>query len=164
MQPNHQRENILSARDLTITIVTSSYHGAVTEVLRSGATEAFLSAGGDDARLLHVTAPGTFELAVLCSQCCVDRGQGTPDAIVALGCVIRGETTHDQHLNMAVSHQLARLSVDTGIPIAFGVLTCNTMDQAHARAGGEHGHKGIEAMEAALNTISAIHTLDHKVH
>jgi 6,7-dimethyl-8-ribityllumazine synthase len=164
MQPNAQNENMLNAHDLTIAVVTSSYHAAITEALRDGASETFLGAGGSPDRLLHIEAPGTYELPVLCSHCCVDHGQGTPDAIVALGCVIRGETSHDQHINMAVSNQLARLSVDTGIPIAFGVLTCETMEQAHARAGGDQGHKGIEAMTAALQTISAIQTLHQKAN
>ena len=75
---------------------------------------------------------------------------GRFDAVIALGCVITGETTHDQYINSAVSAALASMTVSTGVPIAFGVLTCQTMEQALARAGGAKGNKGAEAMTAAV--------------
>ena len=164
MQPHSPDEIRPDASDLTIAIVTSQYHADITDALRDGAVEAFVEAGGDPGSLIHVTAPGTFELPMLCSHCCVDRGERTPNAIVALGCVIRGETTHDRHINDAVAQHLMRLSVDTGIPIGFGVLTCENREQALARAGGEHGHKGVETMHAVLQAIDAIGTLDQPVH
>ena len=160
MQPHPHDEIRPDARDLTVAIVTSRYHADITDVLRDGAEKAFVDAGGDPASIIHITAPGTFELPMLCSHCCVDRGPRTPDAIVALGCVIRGETTHDRHINDAVSQHLMRLSVETGVPIGFGVLTCETHEQAAARAGGAHGHKGVETMHAVLQAIAAIHSLD----
>jgi 6,7-dimethyl-8-ribityllumazine synthase len=163
MQPHSPDEIRPDASDLIIAIVTSRYHADITDALRDGAVEAFVEAGGDPAALIHVTAPGTFELPLLCSHCCVDRGVRTPDAIVALGCVIRGETTHDRHINDAVAQHLMRLSVDTGIPIGFGVLTCENHEQAVARAGGAHGHKGVETMHAVLQSIAAIGTLDQPV-
>ena len=76
--------------------------------------------------------------------------------IVALGAVIRGETTHDQHINRSVSHAITRLSVDANIPVLFGVLTCETMEQAIHRAGGNVGNKGAEAAEAALQMVGLL--------
>ena len=163
MQPHSSDEIQPDARDLTIAIRTSRYHSDITDVLRDGAVEAFIEAGGSRDSLLLLDAPGTFELPVICSHCCVDRGQRTPDAIVALGCVIQGETTHDRYINDAVSQHLMRLSVETGMPIGFGVLTCATHAQAAARAGGDHGHKGIETMHAVLQAVAAIRTLDQPV-
>jgi 6,7-dimethyl-8-ribityllumazine synthase len=159
MQPQQPDDIPIDTRDLTIAIITSRYHGEVTEALRDGAVEAFTSAGGDPGSLIHVYAPGAFELPVLCRHCCLGEAIDTPDGIVAIGCVIRGETTHDQHINQAVSNQLAALAVETGIPIGLGVLTCETMEQARSRAGGDKGNKGVEAMHAVLQTIASIQSL-----
>ena len=80
-------------------------------------------------------------------------------AIVALGCVISGETTHDQYINHAVSQGLTSISVRTGVPVAFGLLTCASFGQAEARAGGEKGNKGAEAMAAALELARTVQAL-----
>ena len=162
MQPLEHPDIPIDTRDLTIAIVTSRYHGAVTNALRDGAVEAFTDAGGDPAALIHVDAPGTFELPVLCRHCCDGNSIDVPHGVVAIGCVIRGETTHDRHINEAVSNQLAALAVDSGIPIGFGVLTCQTIEQAMARAGGEKGNKGVEAMQAVLQTIASMRSLGSK--
>ncbi|TVQ53309.1 MAG: 6,7-dimethyl-8-ribityllumazine synthase, partial [Phycisphaerales bacterium] len=82
--------------------------------------------------------------------------QGQVDAIVAIGCVITGETPHDQYICSAVANGLAQISVETGIPVAFGVLTCQTMGQARNRAGGRQGNKGEEAMTAAIEAAGAV--------
>lgn len=81
---------------------------------------------------------------------------GAFDAVVVLGCIVKGETTHDQHLATAVANEIARIGVETGCPIGFGVLTVNSMEQAQARAGGAQGNKGEEAMAAALDTLEAL--------
>ena len=74
-------------------------------------------------------------------------------AVIALGCVIKGETTHDEHINRAVSLALMEMGVETGVPIAFGLLTCNTLEQAINRSGGTVGNKGHEAAEAVLELL-----------
>lgn len=156
-KPHHEID--LDASELTIAVVTSRYHDSITDRLRDGAVEAFTEAGGDPARIIHVDSPGTFELPVLCQAICVNRGAHAPDAVVAIGCVIAGETTHDQHINQAVSTSLCSLSTRTGIPIAFGVITCNDATQAEARAGGSRGNKGREAMRAAIDTVMSIRSI-----
>ena len=77
-------------------------------------------------------------------------------AVICLGAVIRGETTHDEHINRQVSLALGQVSVETGIPVAFGVLTCNTLEQAIHRSGGNVGNKGIEAAQAALEMANLL--------
>jgi len=82
------------------------------------------------------------------------------DSVLTLGCVVRGETTHDQHINTAVSGGLGRLSLDYKTPVAFGLLTVNTMDQAIQRSGGEVGNKGVEVAEAAIHMLLLYKEMD----
>jgi len=94
--------------------------------------------------------PGTYEIPAVAAAC---ARSGRYDAIVCLGCVIRGETWHDRYIADAVSQSLQRIACSEGpIAVGFGVLTVDSPEQAEARAGGEHGNKGAEAMEAALET------------
>ncbi len=148
-----------SGSGLRIGLVVSRYHAAVTEALRDAAADLFTEAGGADTDLAIVPAPGAFELPTLCRALAV---RGDIDAIVAIGCVIKGETSHDQHISHAVAQGLTQVSVDTGVPIAFGVLTCHTMEQAKARAGGSgtgKPNKGAEAMAAAIETARTVRAL-----
>jgi 6,7-dimethyl-8-ribityllumazine synthase len=103
-----------------------------------------------------VKAPGAFELVAISRAAAV---RGDVDAVVALGCVLTGETSHDRHICDAVAHGLARISVEFGKPAAFGVLTCQTLSQAQARCGGAKGNKGEEAMRAAIGAAQAIKEL-----
>ena len=146
-----------SAHGLRVAIVTSQYHESITAMLQDGAIEAFTEAGGQENDIRTYDSPGTFELPVLCSTLAKsESGRPKLDGIVALGCVITGETMHDQYINSAVSSALARLSTDTGIPIGFGVLTCATMEQAKERSGGTKGNKGAEAMRAVIATARTL--------
>ena len=77
----------------------------------------------------------------------------SPDAVICLGCVVRGETTHDQYINSTVSSELGKLGLEHRTPVAFGLLTCNTMDQAIQRAGGDVGNKGIESADAVIELL-----------
>ncbi len=149
----------LDARGLRIGIAVSRYHEHVTSKLAAGAQACFERAGGRVDQLIIVSAPGAFELPVIARK--LVAGQPRVDGVIALGCVITGETTHDQYINQAVANALTTLAADTGTPVAFGVLTCQTMEQAEARAGGAHGHKGEEAMAAVLETIHTLRELDH---
>ena len=158
MKHQPTRPTTLDASDMRIAVVTSRYYEEVTAALRDGATEAFCECGGDIDRLLHIDSPGTWELPVLCSG--LLRTPGKFDAVVAIGCVITGETTHDRYINGGVSGALAQLAIQTSTPVAFGVLTCNSMDQALARAGGDVGNKGRESMLAAIDAAHTIRSLD----
>ncbi len=120
--------------------------------LIKGAQQAFRDVYGrwPRGRMMVTSVPGTWELPVTIAAM-LRNLDPVPDAFVALGCVIKGETSHDRWINDAVCNALATLSVEVRVPIALGVLTCDTMAQAAARAGGEHGNKGHDAMKAAID-------------
>jgi 6,7-dimethyl-8-ribityllumazine synthase len=126
--------------------------------LHQGARNAFLEAGGLDDDLILVDVPGAFELVAVAHAL---AARSDLDAVVCLGCVITGETTHDRYICEAVANGLADISARTGRPVAFGVLTCQNLDQALARAGegggnAKKGNKGEEAMHAALIAAHAV--------
>ncbi|MHC4415865.1 MAG: 6,7-dimethyl-8-ribityllumazine synthase [Planctomycetota bacterium] len=145
-----------SAAGLRVGVAVSRYHARITDAMRDAAASQFTSAGGDENDLRIVPAPGAFELTAICRALAESDDL---DAIVALGCVIAGETTHDQHIASAVAHGLTSITVRTGVPVAFGVLTCRTLEQAEARAGGDKGNKGAQAMAAAIEAARAVQAL-----
>lgn len=141
-----------------VCIIVSRYNETVTGPMRTAAVAAFRARfpATADSVLGIVEAPGAFELTALASAA-IDSG--AYDGVVTLGCVIRGETDHDRYISQAIAAGLTNLTVQTGIPVAFGVITANTPEQALARAGGAKGNKGAEAMDALLDTIDAMHHL-----
>jgi 6,7-dimethyl-8-ribityllumazine synthase len=128
-------------------VVVSRYNESITSKLLSGALETLAAGGVKDENIDVAWVPGAFELPLAASRL---AESGKYAAVICLGAVIRGETTHDQHINRAVSHFLMEISVRTGVPMPFGVLTCETLEQAIHRAGGNKGNKGAEAARAAL--------------
>lgn len=139
-----------SVSDSKFAIVVSKYHLSITQKLVDGAKQA-LTRNEVPAESIEVFwVPGAWEIPTA-TQLVLNRKAF--DAVLTFGCVIRGETSHDQHINTTVSNSLGRLSLDYQVPVAFGVLTCNTMDQAIARSGGEVGNKGVETAEAAIHML-----------
>ncbi|MFG0306872.1 MAG: 6,7-dimethyl-8-ribityllumazine synthase [Phycisphaerales bacterium JB040] len=142
-----------------VAIVVSTYNRTVTDALRDGAIGEFLRRGGSRDALAVIEAPGAFELPAVADAA---AESGLYRGVCCLGCVIRGETTHDQHISSAVAQGLMSISLRLGVPAAFGVITANTSEQARARAGlvdaasGGKGNKGVEAMAALLDTLGAI--------
>ncbi len=134
-------------------IVVSAYNQAVTGRLLQGAVDRLREADVPDERIDVVWAPGAWELPLL-----VDRlaRQSRYASIIALGCVIRGETTHDRHINRQVSLALGELALRYQLPIPFGLLTCQNMEQALQRAGGTAGNKGAECAEVALQLVDLL--------
>lgn len=144
-----------------IAIVVSAYTRAVTGAMESGARDAYLARGGDAAHLGVFEVPGAFELVAAAAHAVrAEVWKG----VVCLGCVIRGETTHDEHLARAVTHELASMSARSGTPIGYGVVTTLDLDQALARAGGDKGNKGADAMHAVLDTLGALGAIDRAAH
>lgn len=144
------------ATGLCIGIVTSRYHEEITTVLRQGAIEEFLRLGGDEDALVYSTTPGAFELiAVVHSM----AQREEIDGVIALGCVIKGETDHNQFINQAVAHGLSEIVLRTGTPVGMGILTCDRYAQAEERSGGARGNKGRDAMGAAVESIARIRSL-----
>lgn len=139
-------------------IVVSRYNDSITSVMLQGAVDAYQTAGGSEESLAILEAPGAYELVSIAG---VAAASGMYGSVVCLGCVIKGETDHDVHISNAVANGLAEISIRTGVPVAFGVLTTNTIDQARARAGGIVGNKGAEAMDAVLGAAGAIEAIEN---
>lgn len=137
-------------------IVVARYNRGVTERLLAGSRRLLAQGGLEDSQITVARVPGAWEL-----PCAAARlvASGDYSGIVCLGAVIRGETSHDEHINRAVSQALMQLSVTHAMPIGLGLLTCHTYEQAYARAGGEAGNKGEEAAEAVLEMIGLFQSL-----
>lgn len=133
-----------------VAIIVSQWNELVTKQLLEGAVSELEDQEQVSAEIFHV--PGTWEIPVVAAS--IARSEKPVAAIVALGCILQGQTTHGTLLSSDVSSALMRLQVETGIPIAYGVLTPETMEQALDRAGMKHGNKGREAAQAALKMIS----------
>ena len=141
-------------------VVVSRFNEAITSRLRDGARAALLEAGAADDHIVVYTVPGAFELPQA-ARCAAETG--SYDAVVCLGCVIRGETPHFEYSSAAVAHGLMEASGETGVPMAFGVLTTDSWEQAEARAGGGRDNKGFEAAAAALEMAELFASIK-KVH
>lgn len=139
-------------------IVVSSYNEWITQSLLDGALETADRLLGDRGEVLVCRAPGAFELPSVAAAM-VERWEC--HCVVCLGCIIKGETSHDVHLANSVASALQMLAMGVGlsggaIPVGFGVLTVDNAEQAEARTGGAHGNKGSEAVEAVLHALGAI--------
>ena len=139
--------NIPSAEELTIGIVVSDYHNKITHALYEGCMETLLKHGAKEENIHIVQSPGAFELPAAAKMI---AAQHNPDAVICQGCVIQGETKHNDYINQAVATALATLGMATGKAFIFGVLTPNDEQQALERAGGKHGNKGVESAIAAI--------------
>lgn len=139
--------------DARFAIVVSRYNQNITGKLLEGALTTLAEHGIPDDAIEVAWVPGAWEIPLV-----ADRFAKTQQfsAVLTLGCVIRGETTHDQHINQQVSASLGDIAVRHGIPVAFGVLTVNSLEQAIHRSGGNVGNKGEEAATAALEMTSLL--------
>ncbi|HMG32153.1 MAG TPA: 6,7-dimethyl-8-ribityllumazine synthase [Jiangellaceae bacterium] len=140
------------ADQLRVAVVAARWHEDVATGLLDGALRALTEAGVDDPLVLRV--PGSFELPVACAR----LARAGYDAVVALGVVIRGGTPHFEYVCHAATDGLVRVSVETGVPVGFGLLTCDDEEQARDRAGlpGSSEDKGFDAAQAALATVLAL--------
>jgi len=139
-----------------IAIVVARWNESITQKLLDGAVATLTNRGIPDELIDVAWVPGAWEIPLV-AQRFTDSHRYR--AVICLGAVIRGETTHDQHINRAVSAAISQLALDTGIPVLFGILTCETMEQAIHRAGGNVGNKGVECADAALHMIGLLKNL-----
>ena len=144
-------EGPLDAKGLKVALIASRFNEFVTAKLVEGALDGLVRHGADPKNLTLVKVPGSFELPQVAARL---AGQGNYDAIVALGCLIRGETPHFDLIAAEAAKGLAQAGVSSGVPVIFGVLTCDTMEQAVDRAGGKAGNKGWDAALAAIEMVS----------
>ena len=149
-------EGHLEAGGLKVALVASRFNDLVTSRLVEGALDGLVRHGADPKNLTLFKVPGAFELPQLAAKL---AAQGRYDAIVALGCLIRGETPHFDLLAAEAAKGLAHVALTSGVPVIFGVLTCDTMEQAIDRAGGKAGNKGWDAALAAVEMTSLFRRL-----
>jgi 6,7-dimethyl-8-ribityllumazine synthase len=141
------------AQGFRFAIVVSKYHDFITDKLEAGALRALSAAGAGDDDVAIVRVPGAFELPLAAQHAAeTDRF----DAIICLGCLIRGETPHMDYIASAVADGLAAAAGATGVPMTFGVLTTNSVEEAIARAGDGPSNKGHEAAVAAIDMASVV--------
>jgi 6,7-dimethyl-8-ribityllumazine synthase len=144
------------ASDAFFGVVVARWNEAITHKLLDGAVSTLKEQGVADERIDVAWVPGSFEIPLAAQRM---AASGRYNAVLCLGAVIRGETSHDQHINRAVSLAISQLALSTNVPVLFGVLTCDTMEQAIHRAGGNVGNKGAECAEAALHMVGLLKNL-----
>jgi 6,7-dimethyl-8-ribityllumazine synthase len=139
--------NIPDAGEMTFGIVVAEWNAHITHALYEGCCDTLLKHGAKPENIHTMQVPGSFELPAGARML---AGKHNLDAVICLGCVIRGETSHNEYINHAVANGLVNLSIATGRPYIFGLLTTNDEQQALDRAGGKHGNKGVEAAVTAI--------------
>ena len=149
-------EQAFDARRLRVATVVARFNDHVTALLLEGALETLRAHGIPESDAPVFWVPGAFELPVVAKRL---AESGEFDAVVCLGAVIRGDTPHFDYVAGESAAGLARVALDTGVPVIFGVLTTNSLEQALDRCGGSEGHKGAEAASTALETAALLRTL-----
>lgn len=159
--PNEQPKIIegeLLARDLRFAILASRFNEFVVEPLIRGAVDALRRHGVADKQIDIVRVPGAFDIPVVARKLALAHRH---EALIALGCVIRGQTPHFDYVAGECAGGIARIALESGVPIAFGVLTTDTAEQAVDRAGGKAGNKGADAALVALEMANLLRRLDN---
>ncbi len=150
-------EGDLNARGLRFGIVASRFNDFIVDRLLDAAVDTLLKHGADPADIQVIRVPGAFETPLALKKLATSR---TCDALIALGCVIRGATPHFDFVATGVSNGVAEVSLEHGIAVGFGVLTVNTIEQAIERAGSKAGNKGTDAALAAIQMASILRQLE----
>jgi len=148
----------LSAQDVRLAFAVSRFNERVTKALLEGALETYARLGGPAEEALVVWVPGSFELPLAAKRL---ARHPEVDGVVALGAVIRGETPHFEYVSAQAASGLMQAMLESEKPVAFGVLTTDTSEQAEARAGGKAGNKGAEALYSAVEMVQLLRVLEH---
>jgi 6,7-dimethyl-8-ribityllumazine synthase len=149
-------EGSLEARGLKFAIIVGRFNNAITDRLLSGAVDALKRCGADLGDVEVVKVPGSWEIPIAVQAI---AGQKRHDAIIALSAVIRGDTPHFDYVAGQAASGIAQTSLSSGVPVAFGVLTTNTVEQAMDRAGLKSGNKGYDAAMTAIEMANLLRTL-----
>jgi 6,7-dimethyl-8-ribityllumazine synthase len=144
-------EDVPSATGMKIGLVVSEWNSEITFAMKDGAIETLKEHGVKEDDIILRYVPGSFELTCGAQMM---AGYTQADAIICIGCVIRGETPHFEYISQSVTVGLTQLSMNFEIPVVFGVLTTNNREQALERAGGKHGNKGVEAAITAIKMVA----------
>ncbi|MDF1743320.1 MAG: 6,7-dimethyl-8-ribityllumazine synthase [Gimesia sp.] len=157
---NHKLiEGDLLARDASFAIIVSRWNELITSKLLAGALETFRRHGGLEENITVTWVPGSFELPLVADRL---AKSGRYQAVCCLGAVIQGSTMHHDYINHQVAAGIMRSSQESGVPVLFGVLTCETMEQALDRAGGKVCNNGSEAVLAAIEMVNLLKSIDQE--
>ena len=143
----------LEAKGMKIALVASRFNSFLVEQLVKGAADAFVRLGGDDKNLMLVRVPGAYELPVVVKTLAKSKKY---DAIVAMGAVIQGATVHAGLISETTARAFAEIALETGVPVADGIVTAENLEQAVERCGTKQGNKGFSAMQAAIETVNVL--------
>ena len=149
-------EGALDASNASWAIIVSRWNGFITERLLEGAIDTIKRHGGSEDAITLIRVPGAFEIPLACQKA---AQSGKYDSVIAIGAVIRGATPHFDYVAGEVAKGVGTVSLQTGVPISFGVLTTDTIEQAIERAGTKAGNKGVEAASAAIEMVQVIRQL-----
>ena len=152
LKPAHVRGG-LNAAGLRIGVVASQFNNFITDRLLAGALDALQQAGATEEQIQIVRVPGSFELPIVAKKL---AASGRFDSIICMGCVLRGETSHYDVVVSETARGIQLAQLDTGVPLIFCVLTCDTLEQAIDRAGLKSGNKGYEAGLAAVEMAQLV--------
>ena len=147
LKPNLYNKPDAAQDSFPVAVILSQFNYEITQKLLQGTLQRLIELGMDSADIMIVEVPGAIEIPLIALQLAKKKLYG---AMIALGAVIRGETSHYDYVCEQVSQGLQRISLDFAIPIIFGILTTDDEAQAWERCGGNHGHKGIDAADSAL--------------
>ena len=146
---------------MRIAVVASRFNDEIVSRLLDGALECLERHGADMQEVDVVRVPGAFEIPAAAAELAV---HGAYDAVVTVGALIRGETAHFDLIASQVTMQISRVSIETGVPVSFGVITCETMEQALQRSGPKSGNKGWESALAAVEMANLYRAIDQTLH
>ncbi len=149
-------EGNLSAKGLKFALIVSRFNDFICDRLQGGAVDTLLRSGADDADIEIFKVPGAFEMPLVASKV---AGSGAHDAIICLGAVIRGATAHFDYVAGEAAKGIARVSTDSGVPVAFGVITADNLEQAIERAGTKSGNKGRDAALTAIEMATLLKSI-----
>ena len=146
-------EGKLTAKGMTVGIVVSRFNDFINKRLLDGALDALKRHGAEDKNISIVKVPGSFEIPLMAKKL---ADSGNYDAVICLGAVIRGATPHFEYISAEVTKGIAKVTLDTGVPVSFGILTTDNIEQAIERAGTKSGNKGWDAALAAIEMVSVL--------
>jgi 6,7-dimethyl-8-ribityllumazine synthase len=147
----------LNAAGFRFAIISSRWNEPLTMRLVEGALDALIRLGADESAIEHFRVPGSFEIPPLARKL---AAAGRFDAVICLGVIIRGETPHFEYVASCAATGIAQAAMETGVPITFGIVTAETVEQAMDRAGLKAGNKGFEAALAAVELVNLYHEID----
>jgi len=150
-------EGKLNAEGIKVGIIVGRFNSFIGERLLEGALDALVRHGADDSQITVARVPGAFEIPLAAQKM---AQSGKYDALICLGAVIRGSTPHFDYVASEVSKGIAHVSLATGVPVAFGVLTTDTIEQAIERAGTKAGNKGFDAAMTIIETVNLFKEID----